>query len=83
MTNNSSANLKVVASAAARVILAISTCAASRELYGTAVPVLDEKATLRRVSLFYRGTGAYHLTPEEADVALGVIRARFASRYEV
>lgn len=76
------ANLKAVASAAERVTLVIGTCAASRELYGTVEPVLEETPTLRRVALFYRGTGAYRLTAEERDAALLVIRGRFAVRYE-
>lgn len=69
-------NLAVVARSAVRVNLAFTIDEVARELYDVAEPVLDEAATLRRVALFYRGTGRYLLTPEERDVALGVIRAR-------
>ena len=71
------ANLIAVSRAAERVTLAVVVDPVARELYGVTERALDEKATLRRVALFYRGTGAYRLTPEESDAALAVLRARF------
>ncbi len=65
---------------AARVRLAVVVCAETKALYGHAVAVLDEPATLRRVSLFHRGSGRAHLAQVERDAALGVIRGRFDSR---
>lgn len=73
------ANLKAVMCAAERVSLAIMVDPVARELYGVADPVLDEFVTLRRVALFYRGTGRYVMTQEESSAALEVIRARAAS----
>ncbi len=78
----SASNLRAVAAAAERVTLAVAVNAAAAELYGVAEPVLDEKATMRRVALFYRGAGDAYLEPAERDAALGVIRGRFALRYE-
>lgn len=71
-----SANIKSLTAAAERVSLVISACPVARELYGVADPVLDEIATLRRVALFFRGTGRYVFSSEERDVALAVIRGR-------
>jgi hypothetical protein len=73
------ANLNAVVRAAERVSLAVVVDPVARELYGVADPALDEHATLRRVALFFRGTGRYALTQDEQDAALGVIRGRFAS----
>ena len=73
------ANLNAVASAAKRVSLAVVVDPVARELYGVSDPVLDEVATLRRVALFFRGTGRYVLTQDEKDVALAVIRGRHAA----
>lgn len=70
------ANEKSLVVAASRVRLAYRVDSVARSLYGVAVPVLDERATLRRVSLFYRGDGAYELSADELDVALRVIRGR-------
>lgn len=74
------ANDKLLAAAASRVRLAMVVDPVARELYGAATPALDEVATLRRVALFYRGTGAYVFTPDEKDVALRVIRGRAEER---
>ena len=71
---------RATASAAARVTLALGICRTTKELYGYASPTLDESATLRRVALFLNGTARCHLTPDEQDVALVVIRNRFESR---
>jgi hypothetical protein len=75
-------DIKAIRNAASHVTLVTIVDPVTRELYGTAKSALDETATLRRVSLFYRGTGRYVLTQEERDVSLGVLRARFAARYE-
>jgi hypothetical protein len=73
-----SANLNAVARAAERVSLVVVVDPVARELYGVADSALDEEATLRRVALFFRGTGRYALTQDEKDMALDVIRGRFA-----
>lgn len=73
---STSQNLSAVIRAADRVTLVIVADPVTRELYGVADPRLDETATLRRVALFYRGTGRYVLTSDEQDAALAVIRAR-------
>lgn len=73
-------NLNQVASAAGRVKLVVVSDGVSKELYGIAVPALDEVATLRRVVLFYRGTGSYVLSPEERRAAVEVLRGRFEER---
>lgn len=62
--------------AASRVKLAMVVNETVRELYGTTELVLDEQATLRRVALFYRGSGRSILTPEERRSALNVLRER-------
>ena len=71
---------RAAANAAAQVRLAIGVCRTTKELYGYATPTLDEPATLRRVALFLNGTARCHLTQDEQDVALSVIRHRFDSR---
>ena len=71
---------RAIEKAASRVRLAVVVCQATKELYGRAVPALDEKATLRRVALFHRGSGRAHLTQTEKDAALAVIRERFDAR---
>jgi hypothetical protein len=68
--------------AARRCRLAVSVDPVSRELYGTTVPVLDEKATLRRVALLFRGTGRYKLSQPERAAALEIVRGRFEERYQ-
>jgi hypothetical protein len=78
MSKPMSANLHAVKRAAERASLVVVVDPVARELYGVADPVLDEKATLRRVALFFRGTGRYALTQDEQDAALDVIRGRFA-----
>jgi len=70
------ANRNAVVSAAERVTLVFVVNPVVRELYGVAERALDEVSTLRRVSLFLRGTGAYVLTQDEKDVALAVVRSR-------
>jgi len=70
------ANERSISSAAARVRLVIVVDPVARELYGVAVPVIDEAATLRRVACLYRGTGSYGFTPEEKEVAVRAVRGR-------
>lgn len=70
-------NIQQVSAAAKRVTLVVAVDPVTRELYGTSVPVLNETATLRRVALFFRGTGSYNLSPDEKDAALLVLRGRF------
>lgn len=66
---------------AENVTLAIKVCPVTKELYGYAEPALDEVATLRRVALFARGSGALALSQDERAAALSVIRRRFDERF--
>lgn len=70
------ANLRNVTRAAERVALALTVDHDTRDLYGITEYVMDETATLRRVSLFYRGSGRYTLTADEREAALAVLRER-------
>jgi hypothetical protein len=72
---------KTLVRAASKVTLVRAACPFAREL-GYSKAVLDEVATLRRVALFYRGTGSYRFTPEEKFLALDVIRGRWDEGYE-
>ena len=67
---------------AERCHLAITTCPDTRELYGYAQPVLDERATMRRVALLHRGSGRAHLSQPEREAALEVLHERFSDYLE-
>lgn len=69
-----------VTRAAENVTLVLAVNKGVREIYGVTEFVLDESATLRRVALFYRGSGRYELTAQERDVALAVLRERADNR---
>lgn len=74
--------LRQVQAAASRVSLKIVVEPVAKKLHGVTNFALDEKATLRRVALFYRGTGRYTLSQPERDAALEVIRDRFDERFD-
>jgi len=73
--------VKTLTDAASRVRLALGVCQVTKELYGYAVPVLDEQATLRRVALFVHGSGKVALKTPEMDLVLPIIRGRFDEKY--
>ena len=75
------ANIDSIVRAANRCHLAISVDSGTKELYGYAVPVLDEVATLRRVALLRYGCGRHNIPQDERDAALATIRGRFESRF--
>lgn len=52
----------------------------TRELYGHAQPVLNEKATLRALAFAYTASHTASLTQDQADAALVVLRSRAADR---
>lgn len=76
-----STSARQAAVAAERVSLAIAIEPVALDLYGVRDIVLDEKATLRRVALFFRGTGRYTLSADERTAAIEVIRGRFEEQY--
>ena len=71
-----SLTMNQVKRAAAKVQLVITENKTVRELYDYYSPVLDEKATLRRVSLFAYGSGRVVLNPEERFEAVQIINDR-------
>lgn len=68
--------------AAHKVQLVIVGNKTYQELYDMYAPCLDEKATLRRVSLFALSSGRIELNQEQKDIALEIIRDRFDSSFE-
>ena len=74
-----SEQMRKVVSAANRVKLAVTFNASTLELYGYKEPVLDTKITLRRVSLFAKGSGRVELHGEERIEAITILEDRFDS----
>lgn len=75
-------NIRQAIKAAKKVKLVISANPTIMELYGYFEPVLDEKASLRRVSLFAFGSGKRQLSPDERYEALQVLDDRFNERFD-
>jgi hypothetical protein len=68
-------------SAANRVTLARAVCPIVRELYGVCVPVLDVKATLRRVALFATGSGTTVIPGAYRPEIMRVLNDRWSAEY--
>lgn len=69
---------KQVAKAAHRVTPVWICNPTIKEMYGFCEPIVDMKATMRRVAMFAKGSGRAHMSPEEIRIATEIVDGRTA-----